>query len=91
MQGTGKSTLAAMMVNALESRGGSCAVVDSDTMATTYRHDSEQAVLAHSDVAHLFLEHLPHKFDGGKPGDKVIRIDYVPELATQSQAVTQGA
>ena len=78
------------MVATLESRGAKCAVVDSDTMACDFKGNAQRAVACHGHVDHLFLEHHPNSFDGGMPGAKVIRIDYVPELAPAQAQTEQG-
>lgn len=71
-QGTGKSTLANIIVADMRSRGVSCAVVDSEAMRCDYKSDAAKAAAAHADVQFLVLEHMPDAFTGGRAGDKVI-------------------
>jgi hypothetical protein len=82
LHGTGKSTLAMLMVKDLESRGAACAVVDSEAMCCDYDGDPALAVAANSGVNHLFLEWLPQFFDRitPAPGARVIRVFDVPGL-----------
>lgn len=80
-QGTGKSALAALMVEALQARGATCATVDSDTMLCEYKGNAERAVAAHGHVDYLFLEYCPATFNRALPGDRVINIGYWPDLA----------
>lgn len=91
LQGCGKSTLAALMVNPLAERGAVCAVVDSDSMASTYKGDPGKAVAAHAHVDYLFLEYLPQTFRRAKPGDKVIHVTIWPELAQSPTSPAQAA
>lgn len=88
-QGTGKSTLAALMVAPLEARGAVCAVVDGEAMALEYKGDPAAAMAAHAHVDHLFLEYLPQTFRRATPGDKVIHVAWWPERAA-AEPVAQG-
>lgn len=84
-QGTGKSTLAALMVADLEKRGARCAVVDSDEFRVDFNNQVDRVVSAHSGVDHLFLEWMPNSFAGGADalrGARVIEITDLPKLAT---------
>ena len=86
-QGTGKSKLAALMIEALADRGGKCAAVDSETMARTYKGDAVRATADHVAVGvdYLFLEYYPDHFQRALPGDRIIRIEDVPAVAETAQ------
>lgn len=95
MQGSGKSTIARLIVADLESRGGVCAVVDSDAMHSDFKHDAAAAKAAFPQVEHLFLEsHFDH-FNGAQEGERVIAVWFEPEpelaqaLATTAPAATE--
>lgn len=84
LQGTGKSTLAMLMVSALEKRGARCAVEDSEAMSIYYKGSTALAVAANTGVDHLFLEWMPHSFANQSiplRGARVIHIIDIPDLA----------
>jgi hypothetical protein len=76
LNGTGKSTLARLLVNDLEQRGAVCAVVDSEDTYSLYKCDPAKVVRAHAGIGHLFIEWMPHHFARitPAPGDRIIRI-----------------
>ena len=87
-QGSGKTPLIHAIVASLQLRGARCAQIDYLEAADKFSGDVLYMTAEHAGVDHLFIEHLPAFFDGGKPGDRVITITNLADLPS-SQPVAQ--